>query len=149
LLEAKGVTEANWQDQGKKDGNFLESESPLYVGRAVAALAADSRMLDRTSQLWSSWEPSRDYGFSDTDGRRPDWGSRAIDFSGLPPSFLEMFRTGLRLQQQWLDRLQEHTGRLMGQLPGNRHPREVSNLQGPLALCWVHSRSSRRWAPRL
>ena len=43
MLDAKGVTEANWQDHGKKDSNFLESESPLYVGRAVAALAADSR----------------------------------------------------------------------------------------------------------
>ena len=38
-----GVTEANWRDAGKKDPNFLESESPLFVGRAVAALAADPR----------------------------------------------------------------------------------------------------------
>ena len=45
-------------------------------------------------------------------------GARARSTSRwLPPSFLEMFRTGLRLQQQWLGRLQENTARLMGQLP--------------------------------
>ena len=43
MLERFGVDEANWRDGGKKDPNFLESESPLYVGRAVAALAADPR----------------------------------------------------------------------------------------------------------
>ena len=83
----------------------------------MAALAADPLMLARTGQLWSSWELSRVYGFTDADGRQPDWGARAIDFSMAPPSFLEMFRTGLRLQQQWLGRLQENTARLMGQLP--------------------------------
>src|SRR5439155_12151887 len=41
MLQGFGVTEANWQDAGKKDPNFLESESPLYVGGAVAALASD------------------------------------------------------------------------------------------------------------
>ena len=121
MLEGLKVTEANWRDAGKDDSNFLESESPLYVGRAVTALAADPRMFDRTGQLWSSWELSRVYGFTDADGRRPDWGARAIDFSMLPPSFLEMFRTGLRLQQQWLGRLQQNTARLMGQLPPE-HP---------------------------
>lgn len=117
MLDAKGVTEANWQDHGKKDSNFLESESPLYVGRAVAALAADSRLLDRTGQLWSSWELSRAYGFTDVDGRRPDWGTHAIDFSGHPQWFLDWFRTGLELQLQWLTRLQERTARTLRQLP--------------------------------
>jgi NAD(P)-dependent dehydrogenase (short-subunit alcohol dehydrogenase family) len=118
MLDAKGVTEANWRDAGKDDSNFLESESPLYVGRAVAALASDPQMLARTGQLWSSWELSRDYGFTDVDGRRPDWGARkTIDFSMLPPSFLEMFRTGLELQATWLTRLGERTARTLGQLP--------------------------------
>ena len=40
MLERFGVTEQTWRDGGKKDANFLESESPLFVGRAVAALAA-------------------------------------------------------------------------------------------------------------
>ena len=118
MLDAMGVTEANWRDAGKSDSNFLESESPLYVGRAVAALAQDPHMLARTGQLWSSWELSRDYGFTDVDGRRPDWGGqKTIDFSMLPPTFLEMFRTGLELQAMWLTRLGERTARTMRQLP--------------------------------
>jgi NAD(P)-dependent dehydrogenase (short-subunit alcohol dehydrogenase family) len=118
MLDGKGVTEANWRDAGKQDSNFLESETPLYVGRAVAALAQDPRMLERTGQLWSSWELSREYGFTDADGRRPDWGAREkIDFSMLPQSFLNMFRTGLELQATWLTRLHERTGRTLRQLP--------------------------------
>ena len=42
VLQHFGVTEDNWRDAGKKDSNFLQSESPLFVGRAVAALAARS-----------------------------------------------------------------------------------------------------------
>ena len=45
MLEHYGVKEANWRKGGKKDRNFLESESPLFVGRAVAALAADPNVL--------------------------------------------------------------------------------------------------------
>src|SRR3569832_2601782 len=41
MLDRQGVVEGNWRDAGRKDPNFLESESPLYVGRAVAALAVD------------------------------------------------------------------------------------------------------------
>jgi NAD(P)-dependent dehydrogenase (short-subunit alcohol dehydrogenase family) len=118
MLDGLGVTESNWRDAGKKDSNFLESESPLYIGRAVAALAQDPRVLDRTGQLWSSWELSRVYGFTDVDGRRPDWGAlQTIDFSMLPPSFLDMFRTGLELQATWLRRVGQRTARMLGQLP--------------------------------
>ena len=39
MLERFGVTEENWREGGNKDGNFLESESPLFVGRAVVALS--------------------------------------------------------------------------------------------------------------
>jgi len=132
MLDAKGVTEANWQDHGKKDSNFLESESPLYVGRAVAALAADSRMLDRTGQLWSSWELSRAYGFTDVDGRRPDWGTHAIDFSGHPQWFLDWFRTGLELQVQWLTRLQERTSRMLRQLPAENGRVQAASAPPPV-----------------
>jgi NAD(P)-dependent dehydrogenase (short-subunit alcohol dehydrogenase family) len=37
MLEGFGVTEQNWRDGGKADANFLASESPLFIGRAVAA----------------------------------------------------------------------------------------------------------------
>ena len=84
MLEHFGVTEKNWRDGGKKDKNFLESESPLYIGRAVAALAADPKIMKRTGQLFSSWELAREYKFTDADGSRPDWGKLKIDFSGRP-----------------------------------------------------------------
>jgi NAD(P)-dependent dehydrogenase (short-subunit alcohol dehydrogenase family) len=117
MLEHLGVTEANWRDAGKQDPNFLESESPLFVGRAVAALAQDGRVLERSGQLCSSWELGREYGFTDVDGRRPDWGALKIDFSQLPPSLLELMRTGAQIQLEWLDALSKRTERFLAQLP--------------------------------
>jgi NAD(P)-dependent dehydrogenase (short-subunit alcohol dehydrogenase family) len=117
MLEHLGVNEANWRDAGKKDPNFLESESPLFVGRAVAALAQDDRVLERSGQLCSSWELGREYGFTDVDGRRPDWGALQVDFSQLPPSLLELMRTGAQIQLEWLDALSKRTERFLAQLP--------------------------------
>ncbi len=74
MLEHYGVTEANWRDGARKDPNFINSETPLFVGRAVAALAADPRVFDLTGELLSSWELARRYGFTDADGTRPDTG---------------------------------------------------------------------------
>src|ERR1700674_1543016 len=90
MLERFGVTEENWRDAGKKDKNFLESESPLFVGRAVAALAQDRRSLHRTGRLCGWWELAREYTFTDADGRRPDWGAIDIVFSMLPPFLLAL-----------------------------------------------------------
>jgi NAD(P)-dependent dehydrogenase (short-subunit alcohol dehydrogenase family) len=120
MLEGFGVSEANWRDAGKQDKNFLESESPLFVGRAVAALAQDGRVLERSGQLYGSWELGREYGFTDADGRRPDWGSIEIDFSGLPPALVELMRTGSEIQLEWLRALTKRTERFLGQLPQAR-----------------------------
>jgi len=117
MLEHMGVTEANWQDAGKKDKNFLESESPLFVGRAVAALAQDPKVLDRSGQLLSSWELSREYLFTDYDGRRPDWGRLEIDFSVLPPSLVDIFRTGTELQLEWLETVAARTRQFLEKIP--------------------------------
>lgn len=117
MLERHGVTEANWRDAGAQDRNFLESESPLYVGRAVAALAADPRLLERTGQLFSSWTLARDYGFTDYDGRRPDWGQLTIDWSGMPPWLVDIFRTGTRLQSAWLDAVARRTREFAAKIP--------------------------------
>src|ERR1051326_5018036 len=68
MLEHHGVSAENWREAGKMDPNFLASESPLFVGRAVAALAADPNVLARSGQLCSSWELARDFGFTDADG---------------------------------------------------------------------------------
>jgi NAD(P)-dependent dehydrogenase (short-subunit alcohol dehydrogenase family) len=117
MLEGFGVTEKNWRDGGKKDKNFLTSESPLYIGRAVAALAADPKIMTRTGQLFSSWELAREYKFTDVDGTRPDWGRLKIDFSGMPPDFLTYFRIGGTLTLEWLDRVTARLKSFSKQLP--------------------------------
>jgi NAD(P)-dependent dehydrogenase (short-subunit alcohol dehydrogenase family) len=116
MLEHHGVTEANWRDGGKKDPNFLASESPLFIGRAVAALAADPNVIARTGQLTSSWEIGREYGLTDYDGRRPDWGRHDIDFSVLPLKFLEQFRTTTRLHLQFLKTMDQRTSEFLGKM---------------------------------
>ena len=83
MLERFGVTEANWQDGGKKDPNFLASETPAFVGRAVAALAADPNVSAKAGRVFSSWELSDEYGFVDIDGRRPHWGKHVVTALGL------------------------------------------------------------------
>lgn len=75
MLEHFGVTEDNWRDAGAKDPHFLASESPLFVGRAIAALAADPQVERRAGRVYGSWSLARDYGFTDADGGRPDWGA--------------------------------------------------------------------------
>jgi NAD(P)-dependent dehydrogenase (short-subunit alcohol dehydrogenase family) len=117
MLERHDVTEDNWRDAGKKDPNFLESESPLYVGRAVAALARDPEVMRHTGRLLSSWELSREYRFTDYDGRRPDWGRLAIDFSVLPPPWIDLFRTGTALQLAWLTELAGRTREFLAKIP--------------------------------
>lgn len=74
MLEHFGVTEANWQDGARIDPNFIASESPFFVGRAVAALAGDARIMDKSGGAYSSWRLSDEYDFTDRDGRRPHWG---------------------------------------------------------------------------
>ena len=117
VLQHFGVTEANWRDAGKKDTNFLESESPLYVGRAIAALAADPDLLGRTGMLYSSWELARHYKFTDYDGRRPDWGRHTIDWSGMPPAWIELFRTGMDLETRWHGALRARARRFRARMP--------------------------------
>jgi NAD(P)-dependent dehydrogenase (short-subunit alcohol dehydrogenase family) len=109
MLEHFGVTEANWREGGTKDPNFLESESPLYVGRAIAALAQDRDPMKRSGHLFSSWELAREYGFTDYDGRRPDWGMKDVDFSVLPESLCTLILEGLRFQRDWLRVLSART----------------------------------------
>jgi NAD(P)-dependent dehydrogenase (short-subunit alcohol dehydrogenase family) len=120
MLEHFGVTEENWRDAGKQDSNFLVSESPLFVGRAIAALAADPAVLEHTGQLLSSWELSRKYRFTDYDGSRPDWGRHAIDWSVLPPPLVEAFRDGIELELKWLTALAARTRKFQAKIPAAR-----------------------------
>jgi NAD(P)-dependent dehydrogenase (short-subunit alcohol dehydrogenase family) len=79
MLEHFGVTEANWQDGAKTDPHFISSETPFYVGRSVAALAADPKVFEKTGKAFSSWGLSEEYGFMDIDGRQPNWGRYFVE----------------------------------------------------------------------
>ncbi len=72
MLEAYGVSESNWRDATKRSPHFAISESPAFVGRAVAALAADPAVARWNGQALSSGELARIYGFTDLDGSQPD-----------------------------------------------------------------------------
>jgi NAD(P)-dependent dehydrogenase (short-subunit alcohol dehydrogenase family) len=73
MLDNYGVTEENWRDGAAINPHFAAiSESPRFVGRAVAALAADPEILRRSGGSFSSGELAREYGFTDVDGSRPD-----------------------------------------------------------------------------
>jgi NAD(P)-dependent dehydrogenase (short-subunit alcohol dehydrogenase family) len=91
MLDHFGVTEANWRDAGRKEPNFLESETPLFVGRAVAALAADPDAGKKSGRVFSSWELSEEYGFTDAGGERPHWGRFAEAKYGKTPRCDEGF----------------------------------------------------------
>lgn len=71
MLEAMGVTEETWREGANP--HFAQiSESPLFVGRAVAALATDPDVARRNGGSFSSGGLAREYGFTDADGSRPD-----------------------------------------------------------------------------
>jgi len=72
MLEGFGVTEANWRDATERIPHFAIAESPRFVGRAVAALAADPDVARWNQQSLSSGELARVYGFTDVDGSQPD-----------------------------------------------------------------------------
>jgi NAD(P)-dependent dehydrogenase (short-subunit alcohol dehydrogenase family) len=72
MLEHHGVSEESWRDATERTPHFCISESPLYVGRAVAALAADPDVSRWNGQSVSSGALAQVYGFTDTDGTRPD-----------------------------------------------------------------------------
>ena len=72
MLEHYGVTEANWREGTARSPHFCISESPRFVGRAVAALAADPDVARWNGQSLSSGGLAQVYGFTDLDGTRPD-----------------------------------------------------------------------------
>jgi len=72
MLDIYGVQESNWRDACVKQPHFVISESPRYVGRAVAHLAADPEAAHWTGQSLSSGQLAKVYGFTDLDGSQPD-----------------------------------------------------------------------------
>ncbi len=72
MLAAFGVTEETWRDALQVQPHFAISETPRYVGRAVAALAADGDVARWNGASLSSGQLAQEYGFTDLDGSRPD-----------------------------------------------------------------------------
>jgi NAD(P)-dependent dehydrogenase (short-subunit alcohol dehydrogenase family) len=72
MLDHYGVTEENWRDATERTPHFVISETPRFVGRAVAALAADAEVARWNGQSLSSGHLAQVYGFTDLDGTRPD-----------------------------------------------------------------------------
>jgi NAD(P)-dependent dehydrogenase (short-subunit alcohol dehydrogenase family) len=72
MLDAFGVTEETWRDALAFQPHFAISETPRFVGRAVAALAADPERARWNGQSLDSGSLAQVYGFEDLDGSRPD-----------------------------------------------------------------------------
>lgn len=72
MLEMFGVTEENWRDALTKEPHFIISETPRFIGRGIAALAADPQAARWNGQSTSSGELAKVYGVADLDGSRPD-----------------------------------------------------------------------------
>jgi NAD(P)-dependent dehydrogenase (short-subunit alcohol dehydrogenase family) len=71
MLERFGVAEANWRDGVAQDPDFAASETPRYVGRAIAALAADANLRAKAGGAYFTADLAEEYGFTDVDGSRP------------------------------------------------------------------------------
>jgi NAD(P)-dependent dehydrogenase (short-subunit alcohol dehydrogenase family) len=71
VLETLHVSEANWRDAIKKRPEFAESETPYFVGRAIAGLTADPKVMKKSGRVFNSAELAAEYGFTDIDGRLP------------------------------------------------------------------------------
>ncbi len=79
IMEQFGATEANWREVAETNKQargygFAGSETPCFVGRAVAALARDPGLREKSGGVYSSWSLSEEYGFTDLDGSRPHLG---------------------------------------------------------------------------
>jgi NAD(P)-dependent dehydrogenase (short-subunit alcohol dehydrogenase family) len=79
VLEHFGVTEDTWRDAIAQDPHFAYSETPAYLGRAVAALAADPGVMAKTGRALATWGLYKEYGFTDVDGTRPDFAAHWAD----------------------------------------------------------------------
>jgi NAD(P)-dependent dehydrogenase (short-subunit alcohol dehydrogenase family) len=86
MLEGFDVTEDNWRDALEKEPHFCISESPTFVARGVAALAADPDPARYAGKVLTSFDLATAYGLTDTDGSRPDcWSYLAeVEHAGKP-----------------------------------------------------------------
>ncbi|HYH08261.1 MAG TPA: SDR family oxidoreductase [Thermoanaerobaculia bacterium] len=71
MLDHMGITEENWREGAKVTPEFIASETPLFVGRGVAALASDPNVHAKNGRVFASWDLGDEYGLTDADGSRP------------------------------------------------------------------------------
>jgi NAD(P)-dependent dehydrogenase (short-subunit alcohol dehydrogenase family) len=90
MLDHFGVTEQTWRDAVSTTAppDFAVSETPVYLGRGVAALAADPDVSRFAGQTLASWTLMREYGFTDYDGSQPDFGRwfTEVHAAGMDPA---------------------------------------------------------------
>jgi NAD(P)-dependent dehydrogenase (short-subunit alcohol dehydrogenase family) len=87
MLENHRVSESNWRDATERSPHFCISETPRYLGRAVAALAGDPEVSRWNGQSLSSGQLAQVYGFTDLDGTQPDcwrYMVEVVETSGTP-----------------------------------------------------------------
>lgn len=119
MLAHFGVSEATWRAAVRQDPHFAASESPLLLGRALAALAADPEVLAHSGSMTSSWELAARYGVVDVDGTRPDWGAHWRDVVLPDPAFRGVREAQAR-QLALLERLAGRARAYLGGAP--THP---------------------------
>ncbi len=90
MLDHLGVTAETWRDAIEQDEHFAWSETPHYLGRAIAALAADQQRMELTATATATWELVERYdgtnlAFTDLDGTQPKWGPHMREALGLEP----------------------------------------------------------------
>ncbi|WP_413569021.1 SDR family oxidoreductase [Bdellovibrio sp. HCB117] len=92
MLEHFGVTEANWKD-AKAPPGFLLSESPRFVGRCIAAVAADSERSRWNQRSVNSGQLAKEYGVRDINGTQPDvWSYMDAEEKGLHPNVVDFLK---------------------------------------------------------
>jgi NAD(P)-dependent dehydrogenase (short-subunit alcohol dehydrogenase family) len=106
ILEGFGVTETNWRDAlGNPQASAMGwggSETPCFVGRAVAALAADSKIARKNGGIYTTRALSEEYGFHDLDGTRPDYAVLDAATEQAKKTFLSsMVEAGRFTEVEW------------------------------------------------
>jgi NAD(P)-dependent dehydrogenase (short-subunit alcohol dehydrogenase family) len=80
MLDQFRVKEENWrQGISRASPHFRYSETPYFLARGVAALAADPLRHRFSGKVVGSWTLAREYDFTDRDGTRPNWGKIFYD----------------------------------------------------------------------
>ncbi|CRK60620.1 3-oxoacyl-[acyl-carrier protein] reductase [Alloactinosynnema sp. L-07] len=89
MMEHYGVTEETWESTTVPD--YRMSETPRFLGRGVVALASDPDVKRFSGKTLASWTLMREYGFTDVDGSKPDWGRwfKDVHGGGLDPASVD------------------------------------------------------------